>query len=70
MAEKGYYEEWKCKDGRVLRVCDMSDDHVRNILNMILRKRRQRQELKRDLKALQEWSDEFMEDDKTWGSRK
>jgi hypothetical protein len=37
-------EIWVTKDGRRIPVADMSEDHVRNALRMILRKRRLRVE--------------------------
>jgi hypothetical protein len=61
-------EIWRTRDGRQIRVCDMDDDHVRSTLNMLLRNRRRRAELKRELKAIERWTDETMEDEKKWGS--
>lgn len=29
---------WKCKDGRILNICDMTDDHIVNAIRMLLRK--------------------------------
>jgi hypothetical protein len=65
--ENEYTETWRTRDGRVVRVCDMTEDHVRATLNMILRNRRRRMELKRDLKALEAWIDESLSDEAKWG---
>jgi hypothetical protein len=37
-------ELWTTKDGRVLKVGDMAEDHVRNALRMIIRRRREMKE--------------------------
>lgn len=62
-----YDEVWRTQDGRELRVCDMSDDHVRATLNMLLRNRRKRRELKLALKQLSVWQDGIEADDAKWG---
>lgn len=37
-------EVWTTRDGREIAVGDMEEQHVRNVLRMILRKRRERRE--------------------------
>lgn len=65
---KEYDELWRTQDGRVLRVCDMTDDHVRATLNMLLENRRKRRALKKDLKKLEDWIEESLSDDAKWGN--
>lgn len=62
-----YTEVWKCADGRRIRVCDMTEDHARAALNMILRNRRRRVELIRDLQDVEKWAQEVFDDDAKWG---
>ena len=37
-------EYWETKDGRKIAVGDMEEDHVRNVLRLILRRKRQFEE--------------------------
>lgn len=47
-------EIWTTKDGRKLKVSEMTDQHVRNTLNMILRTQREAlAKLERSLRRLQ-----------------
>lgn len=65
--QRVYDETWRTQDGRAIRVMDMEEDHVRAVLNMILRNRRKRLELKRALKAIDVWAEESLSDDAKWG---
>lgn len=65
--EPKYEEVWTCQDGRMLKVDEMTEDHVRATLNMILRNRRQRKALKRDLRRLKDDLRDIDEDDAKWG---
>jgi hypothetical protein len=40
MPDDTHDEIWTCRDGRKIPVGEMFEDHVRNALRMILRKRR------------------------------
>lgn len=62
-----YEEVWRTQDGREIRVMDMDADHVRAVLNMILRNRRERKQLKRELKMLSVWHDVLLHDEAKWG---
>jgi hypothetical protein len=57
-------EIWVCKDGRRLRVGEMSLEHLQHTLRMIIRTNRRRKMLKADLKAI---SVLFEDDDEKWG---
>jgi hypothetical protein len=57
-------EIWVCKDGRRLRVGEMSLEHLQHTLRMIIRTQRRRRMLRKDLKAL---SVLFEDDDERWG---
>jgi hypothetical protein len=41
-------EYWETKDGKKIAVGDMKEDHVRNVLRLILRKKRYFEELNID----------------------
>jgi len=64
---KKFPEEWMTLDGRRIAVSDMDEDHVRAVLNMILKRRRLRARLRLELKALDEWAEECINDDAKWG---
>ena len=32
------YSEWRCKDGRVIKLSEMDEQHMRNTMNMLIRK--------------------------------
>lgn len=32
-------DTWKTKDGRELRICDMEESHIRNLISMLRKKR-------------------------------
>jgi hypothetical protein len=57
-------EIWVCKDGRRLRVGEMSLEHLQHTLRMIIRTQRRRKMLREDLKALAVL---FEDDDEKWG---
>jgi hypothetical protein len=59
-------EIWVCQDGRRLAVGEMTEEHAKNTLRMILRNRRRRREAKVDL-AFEHLPD-FDEEDRKWGS--
>jgi hypothetical protein len=59
-------EIWTCQDGRILYVSEMSEEHVRATLNMILRQRRIKQRLKHELMSLMEIA---MSDEPCWDSK-
>jgi hypothetical protein len=56
-------ELWACKDGRILYVSEMSESHVRGVLNMILRQRRMSRQRKRELMAIAMSEDSFWDSD-------
>lgn len=56
-----FNEVWKTQDSREIKVCDMSEQHVRAVLNMLLRNKRLRDE-----ESLQAYYDMQGEDAK-WG---
>ncbi len=56
-----FNEIWKTQDGREIKVSEMTEDHVRAVLNMLLRKKRLREE-----EPLQVYYDMCGEDAK-WG---
>jgi chemotaxis regulatin CheY-phosphate phosphatase CheZ len=61
-------EIWKCQDGRLIAVGDMTEAHAKNALRMILRNRRKRAALQVDLNKLEDhWADLY-EEDRKWGS--
>lgn len=66
-AAKKYPERWRTRDGRKIAVSDMDEDHVRATLNMLIRNRRVRAMLKRDLQALEQWIDGSINDDTRYG---
>jgi len=46
MADESECQEiWTTREGKEIKVCDMSEAHVRNTLNMILRNRRETSEM-------------------------
>lgn len=66
--ERKYTEVWSTRDGRTLLVDHMDEDHVRATLNMILRARRKRIELKAQLVDIQALCDAAIAEDHKWGS--
>jgi hypothetical protein len=56
-------ELWACKDGRILYVSEMSEDHVRAVLQMILRKRRKMRQLKAMLMEIATSDEPFWDSD-------
>lgn len=68
MSEKPEYAEvWITRDGRRLRVDEMTEDHVRATLNMILRARRKARKLTKSLQRLNRWIEEADSDNGKWG---
>jgi hypothetical protein len=61
-------EIWKCQDGRLIAVGDMTEAHAKNALRMILRNNRQRRALQADLDRLEESLTAMVEEDRKWGS--
>jgi len=63
-------EVWTCLDGRKLKVSEMDEQHVRNALNMVIRRARRRTArlmLHRELQALAARIDDDIHNDKIWG---
>jgi hypothetical protein len=61
-------EMWKCQDGRLIAVGDMTEAHAKNVLRMILRNNRQRRALQADLDRLEVSLREMVEEHRKWGS--
>jgi len=60
-------EIWECKDGRRIPVSEMSEDHVRSTLRMIIRTRRRKEELIRsDIRGALSRLDQ---NDDSWGDQ-
>jgi hypothetical protein len=57
-------EIWVCKNGRRLRVGEMTLEHLQDTLRMIIRNRRREKMLRENLKAI---SVMFGDDDEKWG---
>lgn len=45
-------EVWTTKDGRRIPICDLTEDHAKQILRMILRRIRRRQAIRAQFRAL------------------
>jgi septum formation topological specificity factor MinE len=61
-------EIWKCQDGRLVAVGDMTEAHAKNALRMILRNRREQRARQVDLDRLQEELLAEIAEDRKWGS--
>lgn len=60
-------EIWKCEDGRRIPVGELTEDHAKNILRMILRNRRRQRALQHDLDRLEVSLRAMVEEDRMWG---
>ncbi len=58
-------EIWECKDGRRIPVSEMSEDHVRSTLRMIIRTRRRKEELIRS--SIRGALSRLDQNDDSWG---
>lgn len=67
-ADSKYSEVWTTRNNRILTVDQMTEDHVRATLNMVLCARRKRIELKAALLDIQELCDQAIAEDHKWGS--
>jgi hypothetical protein len=61
-------EIWKCEDGRRIPVGELTEDHAKNILRMILRQRRERRALRRADRIVYQHLPDFDEEDRKWCS--
>lgn len=60
-------EVWITADNRRLKVGELTEDHLREVLRMILRNRRRARELRASLARLSRLAEEEFHEERSWG---
>ncbi len=60
-------ETWKTLDGRVLKVSEMTDNHVRNAFNHMLYRMRRRREMREQLREMARVIGAQIDEEASWG---